>query len=109
MGHEFEDSSVQQKQQEWHKLILKKGCEIVNVNNAVLTDPFVHLVHCISWFHYSVLFQQILKGVSFELHVQEPFFSQLNGICQSVLYLNMVKFNVIRSGNYVLLLNCVAG
>lgn len=50
MAHDFEDSSMQQKQKEWHKLIVEKGLEIVN----------------------------ILKRVSFELHVQEPFFSQLN-------------------------------
>ena len=48
MCHEFEDSSAQQKQQEWHKLILEKGFEIVNVNNDVLTHPFVHLFDCIS-------------------------------------------------------------
>ncbi|ESW22447.1 hypothetical protein PHAVU_005G154600 [Phaseolus vulgaris] len=75
MCHEFEDSSAQQKQQEWHKLILEKGFEIVN----------------------------ILKGVSFELHVQEPFFSQLTdglktieGRCASG------KYNRIKSGNLIL-------
>ncbi|XP_022631920.1 uncharacterized protein LOC106778442 isoform X2 [Vigna radiata var. radiata] len=75
MGHEFEDSSIQQKQQQWQKLILEKGFEIVNV----------------------------LKGVSFELHVQEPFFSQLTdglktieGRCASG------KYNRIKSGNLIL-------
>ncbi|QCE09103.1 uncharacterized protein LOC114183748 [Vigna unguiculata] len=75
MGHEFEDSSIQQKQREWQKLILEKGFEIVNV----------------------------LKGVSFELHVQEPFFSQLTdglktieGRCASG------KCNRIKSGNLIL-------
>ncbi|BAT91756.1 hypothetical protein VIGAN_07037900 [Vigna angularis var. angularis] len=75
MGHEFEDSSIQQKQQQWQKLILEKGFEIGNV----------------------------LKGVSFELHVQEPFFSQLTdglktieGRCASG------KYNRIKSGNLIL-------
>lgn len=44
MGHEFEDSSIQQKQQQWQKLILEKGFEIVNVNNTVLTDPLSTLL-----------------------------------------------------------------
>ncbi|CAJ1955520.1 unnamed protein product [Sphenostylis stenocarpa] len=48
MVHEFEDSSIQQKQQVWHKLIVEKGFEILNVNNAVLTDPFCLLCSTIS-------------------------------------------------------------
>ncbi|KAK7325084.1 hypothetical protein VNO77_29153 [Canavalia gladiata] len=75
LTHEFEDPSIQQKHKEWHKLIVEKGSEIVN----------------------------ILKSVSFELHVQEPFFSQLNdglktieGRCASA------KYDRIESGNLIL-------
>ncbi|RDY03807.1 hypothetical protein CR513_12563, partial [Mucuna pruriens] len=75
MANELEDSSMQQKHNERHKLIVEKGFEIVN----------------------------ILKSVSFELHVQEPFFSQLNdglktieGRCASG------KYNRIKSGNLIL-------
>ncbi|KAK7272004.1 hypothetical protein RJT34_28326 [Clitoria ternatea] len=74
---EFEDSSMQQKHNEWHKLIVEKGSEILN----------------------------ILKSVSFELHVQEPFFSQLNdglktvegrcasGKCSRIEAGNLILFN----------------
>ncbi|KAI4324339.1 hypothetical protein L6164_023886 [Bauhinia variegata] len=68
-------SSIKQKQNEWHKLIVDKGSEIVN----------------------------ILNRVDFELHVQEPFFSQLKdglktieGRCAGV------KFGSIESGNLIL-------
>ncbi|RYR42564.1 hypothetical protein Ahy_A08g039028 isoform C [Arachis hypogaea] len=47
--NEIDIASVQKKHSEWHKLILDKISEILN----------------------------ILKSVSFEIHVQEPFFSQL--------------------------------
>ncbi|RYR42566.1 hypothetical protein Ahy_A08g039028 isoform B [Arachis hypogaea] len=49
--NEIDIASVQKKHSEWHKLILDKISEILN----------------------------ILKSVSFEIHVQEPFFSQLKG------------------------------
>ncbi|RZB62744.1 hypothetical protein D0Y65_039796 [Glycine soja] len=75
MTDEFEDSSMQQKRNEWHRLIVEKGFEIEN----------------------------ILKSVSFEFHVQEPFFSQLNdglktieGRCATG------KYNRIKSGNLIL-------
>ncbi|XP_027340430.1 uncharacterized protein LOC113853920 isoform X2 [Abrus precatorius] len=75
LAHEFEYSSIQQKHEEWHKLIVEKGSEIVN----------------------------ILKSVSFELHVQEPFFKQLNdglktieGRCASG------KYSRIESGSLIL-------
>lgn len=46
MTNEFEDSSIQQKRNEWHKLIVEKGFEIENVN-AVLSVAFLcyALVH----------------------------------------------------------------
>ncbi|XP_020224690.1 uncharacterized protein LOC109806638 isoform X3 [Cajanus cajan] len=75
MVDEFEDSSMQHKRNEWHKLIVEKGLEMVN----------------------------ILKSVSFELHVQEPFFSQLNdglktieGRCADG------KYKRIKAGNLIL-------
>ncbi|CAK8535972.1 unnamed protein product [Lathyrus sativus] len=76
MNNEFENSSMQQKHNEWQNLILEKESEIVN----------------------------ILKSVSFELHVQEPFFTQLKdglktieGRCASA------KYNRIELGNLILL------
>ncbi|GAU21965.1 hypothetical protein TSUD_111060 [Trifolium subterraneum] len=76
MNNEFDNSSMQQKHNAWQKLILEKGSEIVN----------------------------ILKSVSFELHVQEPFFTQLKdglktieGRCASG------KYNRIELGNLILL------
>ncbi|CAL0324059.1 unnamed protein product [Lupinus luteus] len=67
--------AMQKKYDEWHKLILDKGSEIVN----------------------------ILKSVSFEIHVQEPFFSQLKdglktieGRCASG------KYRRIELGNLIL-------
>nr|XP_027187347.1 uncharacterized protein LOC101499816 isoform X9 [Cicer arietinum] len=76
MTNEFESSSMLHKHNEWHKLIVEKGSEIVN----------------------------ILKSVSFELHVQEPFFTQLKdglktieGRCASG------KYNRIELGNRILL------
>ncbi|XP_045799918.1 uncharacterized protein LOC123894083 [Trifolium pratense] len=76
MNNEFENSTMQKKHNEWQKLILEKGSEIVN----------------------------ILKSVSFELHVQEPFFTQLKdglktieGRCASD------KYNRIELGNLILL------
>lgn len=75
MAHEFEDSSMQQKQKEWHKLIVEKGLEIVN----------------------------ILKSVPFELHVQEPFFTQLNdGIKTIEGRCATGKYNRIKSGDQIL-------
>ncbi|KAK7261643.1 hypothetical protein RIF29_27959 [Crotalaria pallida] len=69
-------TSMQQNHDEWHKLIVEKGSEIVN----------------------------ILKSVSFELHVQEPFFSQLNdglktieGRCASS------KYSRVELGNLILI------
>ncbi|KAJ1424490.1 PUA-like superfamily [Sesbania bispinosa] len=76
MTHEFEKSSMQQKHHEWHKLIVEKLSEIEN----------------------------IFKSVSFELHVQEPYFTQLKdglktveGRCASG------KYNRIELGNLLLL------
>ncbi|XP_019436532.1 PREDICTED: uncharacterized protein LOC109342923 isoform X1 [Lupinus angustifolius] len=67
--------AMQKKYDEWHNLILDKGSEIVN----------------------------ILKSVSFEIHVQEPFFSQLKdglktieGRCASG------KYRRIELGNLIL-------
>ncbi|XP_028201601.1 uncharacterized protein LOC114385744 isoform X3 [Glycine soja] len=67
MTDEFEDSSMQQKRNEWHRLIVEKGFEIEN----------------------------ILKSVSFEFHVQEPFFSQLNDGLKTIE-------GRIKSGNLIL-------
>ncbi|CAL5200060.1 unnamed protein product [Lathyrus oleraceus] len=76
MNNKFENSSMQQKHNEWQNLIIEKGSEIVN----------------------------ILKTVSFQLHVQEPFFTQLKdglktieGRCASA------KYNRIELGNLILL------
>jgi len=56
MTDEFEDSSMQQKRNEWHRLIVEKGFEIENVNAvlsvASLCYVLVHLllklvlIHC---------------------------------------------------------------
>uniref|UniRef100_K7M3K3 ASCH domain-containing protein n=1 Tax=Glycine max TaxID=3847 RepID=K7M3K3_SOYBN len=35
MTNEFEDSSIQQKRNEWHKLIVEKGFEIENLNDGL--------------------------------------------------------------------------
>ncbi|XP_061365169.1 uncharacterized protein LOC133308551 [Gastrolobium bilobum] len=75
MAHEFENASMKQKHSEWHKLIVENGSEIMN----------------------------ILKSVSLELNVQEPFFSQLKdglktieGRCASG------KYSRIELGNLIL-------
>ncbi|XP_058748790.1 uncharacterized protein LOC131621758 isoform X2 [Vicia villosa] len=76
MNNEFENSSMQQKHNEWQKLILDKGSEIVNV----------------------------LKSVSFELHVQEPFFTQLkDGLKTIEGRCATAKYNRIELGNLILL------
>lgn len=36
-----ENTSMQQKHNEWHKLILEKGSQIVNVNCYMFIAPFV--------------------------------------------------------------------
>ncbi|KAF7824433.1 uncharacterized protein G2W53_022577 [Senna tora] len=74
MVHEY--SSIQQKQNEWQELIVEKGSETVN----------------------------ILKRVAFEVHVEDPYFSQLNdglktieGRCAGD------KYSRIELGNLILL------
>ncbi|WJX69711.1 hypothetical protein P8452_53915 [Trifolium repens] len=79
MNNEFDNSSMQQKHNEWKELILEKGSEIVN----------------------------ILKSVSFELHVQEPFFTQLKdglktieGRCASDKY-NRIELGILLNKSLV--------
>lgn len=74
--NEFERPSMLKKHNEWHKLIVEKGSEIVNV----------------------------LKSVSFELHVQEPFFTQLkDGLKTIEGRCATSKYTRIESGNRILL------
>ncbi|KAL5543201.1 hypothetical protein UlMin_010911 [Ulmus minor] len=81
-------SSLKQKVEEWQKLISEKGSEIINMLNTV----------------------------DFELHVQEPFFSQLKGIiCFCVIKspffqnLNISCFPyLIGPGSMILINKCVA-
>ncbi|XP_039686809.1 uncharacterized protein [Medicago truncatula] len=76
MNNEFENSSMQQKHNEWHKLIVEKGSEIVNV----------------------------FKSVSFQIHVQEPFFTQLkDGLKTIEGRCATGKYTRIELGNRILL------
>lgn len=44
MNHELENSSMQQKHSEWHKLIVEKGSEIVNVQSYCYVNCFICLL-----------------------------------------------------------------
>ncbi|RYQ98268.1 hypothetical protein Ahy_B08g094322 isoform B [Arachis hypogaea] len=73
--NEIDNASVQKKHSEWHKLILDKISEILN----------------------------ILKSLSFEIHVQEPFFSQLKdglktveGRCAGGKYSRFQCFTILK-------------
>ncbi|XP_071687070.1 uncharacterized protein [Rutidosis leptorrhynchoides] len=75
-----EDSSLKQKECEWNKVILEKGSDLI----------------------------KMLESVEFELHCQEPFFSQLKdgkktveGRCAGGSY------NRIKSGSLVLFNKCL--
>ncbi|XP_057458773.1 uncharacterized protein LOC130749436 isoform X2 [Lotus japonicus] len=75
MAHELESCSLQQKYNEWHKLIVEKGSEIVN----------------------------ILKSVRLELHVQEPFLTHLkDGLKTIEGRCARGKHNRIEVGNLIL-------
>ncbi|KAF3953089.1 hypothetical protein CMV_021431 [Castanea mollissima] len=75
-----EGSSLKQEENEWQKLVLEKGSEIVN----------------------------ILKSVVHELHVQEPFFSQLKDGKKTIEGRCAVgDYNRIGSGTLILFNKCV--
>ncbi|RVW88626.1 hypothetical protein CK203_032998 [Vitis vinifera] len=74
-----EDSSLKQKE-EWNKLVVDKGLELVN----------------------------ILKTIDFELHVQEPFFSQLKDGLKIIEGRCAVgDYNRIGSGALILFNKCL--
>ncbi|KAM7461077.1 hypothetical protein LguiA_029198 [Lonicera macranthoides] len=75
-----EDDSLKQKEEEWDELILNKGSELVN----------------------------ILKTVDFDLHVQEPFFSQLKDGLKTIEGRCAVgDYNRIGSGALILFNKCL--
>ncbi|KAA8531434.1 hypothetical protein F0562_006213 [Nyssa sinensis] len=70
-----EDSSMKEKEEGWSKLILEKGAELINV----------------------------LKTIDFELHVQEPFLSQLKDGLKTIEGRCAVgDYNQIGSGSFIL-------
>ncbi|XP_059654866.1 uncharacterized protein LOC132301771 isoform X2 [Cornus florida] len=74
-----EDSSMKQKEEKWNQLVLAKGSELVNV----------------------------LKTIDFELHVQEPFFSQLkDGLKTTEGRCAVGDYNKIGSGALLLFNKC---
>ena len=81
-----EGSSLKQEENEWQKLVLDKGSEIVNVSFKFLTEVSFNAKLSLCNINLTdVFFCQILKSVVHELHVQEPFFSQLKGISAFLL------------------------
>ena len=81
-----EGSSSKQEENEWQKLVLDKGSEIVNVSFKFLTEVSFNAKLSLCNINLTdVFFCQILKSVVDELHVQEPFFSQLKGISAFLL------------------------
>ncbi|XP_010242735.1 PREDICTED: uncharacterized protein LOC104587010 isoform X2 [Nelumbo nucifera] len=74
-----EDESFKQKEHDWNNIILEKGSELTNV----------------------------LKTVGFELHVQEPFFSQLRDGTKTIEGRCAVgDYNKIGPGSLLLLNKC---
>ncbi|PON63555.1 ASCH domain containing protein [Parasponia andersonii] len=74
------ESSLNQKEQAWQQLISEKGSEIVN----------------------------ILKTVDFELHVQDPFFSQMkDGLKRIEGRCAFGKYRRIQSGSSILFNECL--
>lgn len=86
MASDVQESSLKEEENGWQKLISEKGSELLNVE---YNWPFWF---CLFFLMFSVLraawliseeklvaCHQMLKAVDFELHVQEPFFSQLKG------------------------------
>ncbi|KAL5543198.1 hypothetical protein UlMin_010908 [Ulmus minor] len=75
------ESSLKQKEEEWQKLISEKGSEIINMLNTV----------------------------DFELHVQEPFFSQLkDGIKTVEGRCATGNYKRIGPGSLILINKCIA-
>lgn len=77
------DESLKMRENEWSKLVLDKGSELLKVSKP----PYVLVYVCVLSVHgcyYNVFFSfygivQMFNAAVFELHVQEPFFSQLRG------------------------------
>lgn len=72
------------KREDWGKLVLKEGSEMIEVCICVdfHCSQLSVVVSMYQWWAFKnqlLSLHQLLKTVNFELHVQEPYFTQLKG------------------------------
>lgn len=72
------------KREDWDKLVLEEGSDMLEVCISVdfYCSQLSVVVSTSKWWAYKnqlLCLHQLLKTVNFELHVQEPYFTQLKG------------------------------